>query len=102
MWVSIPDDIEISATLVKRTFDGGLYEAHVLRTWDFQDWRLLKEWVNAIDKYDNDWDSPRWTSLKTVVGQGFEGMLNFYNFVQKGSKMEDLQLDLLFPIKEKG
>lgn len=101
MWVSIPDDIEVPAPLVKRTFDGGLYAAHVLRAWDFQDWRLLKEWVDASDKYDNDWDSPRWTSPETVAGQGFEETLNFYNFVQKGGKMEDLQLDLLFPIKEK-
>lgn len=102
VWVSIPDDIDIPAPLVKRTFEGGLYAAHVLRSWDFQDWSLLKEWVNASDKYDNDWDSPRWTSPETVTGQGFEETLNFYNFVQKGGKMEDLQLDLLFPIKEKG
>ncbi len=101
-WVSIPDDIEIPKPLVKRTFDGGLYAVHVLRTWDFEDWRLLKEWVNTSDKYDNDWDSPRWTSPETVAAQGFEETLNFYNFIQKGSKMEDLQLDLLFPIKEKG
>ncbi|MNO37146.1 HTH-type transcriptional activator TipA [compost metagenome] len=102
MWVSVPDDIEIPAPLIKRTFDGGLYAAHVLRAWDFEDWRLLGEWVNASDKYDNDWDSPRWISPETVAGQGLEETLNFYNFIQKGSKMEDLQLDLLFPIKEKG
>ena len=102
VWVSIPDDIEVPEPLVKRTFEGGLYAAHVLRTWDFQDWRLLREWVNASDKYDDDLDSQRWTSLETVAGQGFEETLNFYNFIQKGSKMEDLQLDLLFPIKEKG
>ncbi|MBU5673541.1 MerR family transcriptional regulator [Paenibacillus brevis] len=102
MWVSIPDHLEIPAPLVKRTFDGGLYAAHVLRAWDFEDWRLLREWVNASDKYDNDWGSPRWISPETVAGQGFEETLNFYNFVQKGGKMEDLQLDLLFPIKEKG
>ncbi|WP_232380869.1 MerR family transcriptional regulator [Paenibacillus tianjinensis] len=102
VWVSIPDDIEIPAPLVKRTFEGGLYAAHVLRTWDFEDWRFLGEWVNESNKYDNDWNSPRWTSPETVAGQGFEETLNFYNYVQKGGKMEDLQLDLLFPIKEKG
>lgn len=102
MWVSIPDHLEIPAPLVKRTFDGGLYAAHVLRAWDFEDWRLLREWVNANNKYDNDWGAPRWISPETVAGQGFEETLNFYNFVQKGGKMEDLQLDLLFPIKEKG
>lgn len=101
MWVSVSDDIEIPEPLVKRTFDGGLYAAHVLRSWDFQDWRLLREWVNASDKYDNDWNSPRWTSPETIAGQGFEETLNFYNYIKKGSKMEDLQLDLLFPIKEK-
>ncbi len=101
VWVSIPDNIQIPLPLVKRTFNGGLYAAHVLRSWDFQDWRLLKEWVNASDKYDNDWGSLRWTSPETVAGQGFEETLNFYNFIQKGSKMEDLQLDLLFPIKER-
>jgi DNA-binding transcriptional MerR regulator len=100
-WVSVPDDMEIPAPLIKRTFDGGLYAAHVLRAWDFQDWRLLREWVNASDKYDNDFNSPRWISEETVAGQGFEETLNFYNFIKKGSKMEDLQLDLLFPIKEK-
>lgn len=100
MWVSVPGDIEIPAPLVKRTFHGGLYAAHVLRTWDFEDWRLLKEWVNASDKYDNDWGSMRWISPETVAGQGLEETLNFYNYVQNG-EMKDLQLDLLFPIKEK-
>jgi DNA-binding transcriptional MerR regulator len=100
-WVSIPADMEVPAPLVKRTFAGGLYAAHVLRSWDFGDWRLLGEWVNASDKYDNDWGSPRWTSLETLVGQGFEEILNYYHYIKKGSRMEDLQLDLLFPIKEK-
>jgi len=99
-WVSVPDDMEIPAPLIRRTFNGGLYAAHVLRSWDFEDWRLLKEWVNASGKYDNDWGAPRWDSPETLTGQGFEETLNFYNFMQNG-KMKDLQLDLLFPIKEK-
>lgn len=102
LWVSVPDDMQIPAPLVKRIFEGGLYAAHVLRAWDFEDWRLLREWVGASDKYDNDWGAPRWTSPETVAGQGFEETLNFNNYVRKGAKMEDLQLDLLFPIKEKG
>lgn len=69
-----------------------------MRTWDFEDWRLLKEWVSVSDKYDNDWDSPSWTSPETSAGQGFEETLNFYNYTQNG-KIKDLQLDLLFPIK---
>lgn len=99
-WVSIPDDMEVPAPLIKRKFSGGLYAAHVLREWDFADWQRLGEWVNASDKYANDWGSPRWESKETKAGQGFEETLNFYNFAQNG-KMENLQLDLLFPIKEK-
>ena len=102
VWVSVPDNMEIPAPLVRREFRGGLYAAHVLRAWDFQDWRRLNEWVNASDKYDNDWGSPRWESPETVFGQGFEETLNFNNFIQKhNSEMSYLQLDLLFPIKEK-
>ncbi len=77
-----------------------LYAAHVLRTWDFDDWRLLREWVNASEKYDNDWGSQRWTSLETLAGQGFEETLIFYSYAQTG-EIKDLQLDLLIPIKEK-
>lgn len=100
-WVSIPDNMEVPSPLIKRNFRGGLYAAHVLRSWDFQDWRRLREWVEASDKYDNDWGSPRWAS-ETVYGQGFEETLNFYNFIEKhNSDMSYLQLDLLFPIKEK-
>ncbi len=102
VWVSVPDDMEIPEPLVRRVFRGGLYAAHVLRAWDFQDWRRLREWVNASDKYDNDWGSARWESPETVFGQGFEETLNFYNYILKhNSEMNYLQLDLLFPIKEK-
>lgn len=101
MWVSVPDDMEIPAPLVRREFGGGMYAAHVLTNWDFSDWRLLGEWVNASDKYDNDWGSPRWASEETAFGQGFEETLNFFTYMKNGGKMQDMQLDLLFPIKEK-
>lgn len=101
MWVSVPDDMAIPEPLIRREFRGGLYAAHVLRSWDFEDWRLLGEWVNASETYENDWGAPRWSSSETVFGQGFEETLNFYNYAKNGSKMEDMQLDLLFPIKVK-
>jgi len=101
-WVSVPNNIEIPSPLVRREFCGGLYAAHVLRAWDFQDWRRLNEWVDASEKYDYDWDSSRWESTETVCGQGFEETLNLYNFIQKhNAEMSYLQLDLLLPIKEK-
>ncbi|MDF2872882.1 MAG: MerR family transcriptional regulator [Anaerocolumna sp.] len=101
-WVSVPYNMEIPGPLVRREFRGGLYAAHVLRAWDFQDWRRLKEWVDASDRYDNDWGSPRWESAEIGYGQGFEETLNLYNFIQKhNAEMSYLQLDLLLPIKEK-
>ncbi len=101
-WVSVPDDMEIPSPLVKRHFSGGLYAAHVLRSWDFSDWRRLKEWVDASDKYDNDWGSPQSESPEIVSRHGFEETLNFYNYIlTHNSEMSHLQLDLLFPIKEK-
>lgn len=87
-WVSIPEDMEVKAPLVKKTFGGGMYAAHVLRDWNFQDWRLLQEWVRTSDKYEE------------AEGQCFEEVLNYYNLMNNGAKMEDTQLDLLLPIKE--
>jgi len=54
----------------------------------FQDWRLLTEWVNASEKYEEA-EEPH-----------FEEVLNYFPYMQKGAKMEDFQLDLLLPIKE--
>jgi len=88
-WVSIPEDMEVKTPLLKKTFTGKLYAAHVLRDWSFQDWNLLTEWVNASEKYEKS------------QGPYFEEFLNYYNFMQEGARMEDLQLDLLLPIKKK-
>lgn len=88
-WVSIPEDMEVKAPLVKKFFGGGIYAAHVLRDWNFQaDWRLLIEWAKGSEKYEADEGRPY-----------FEETLNYYNLMQNGAKMEDTQLDLLLPIK---
>lgn len=99
-WISIPDDMEVPEPLIKRKFEGGLYAVQVMRTWD--DWRLLGEWVNASDKYDNAWGEARWTPDETGAGQGFEEQLNYWGHFNNGDfNGDDMQLDLLFPIKEK-
>ena len=86
-WVSIPEDMEVPP-LVKKTFSGGMYAAHVLRDWNFQDWRLLQEWVSESERYEE------------AGGPCFEEILNYYNLMNNGAKMEDTQMDLLLPIKE--
>lgn len=88
-WVSIPYDMEVKAPLIKKTFNGGLYAAHKLRDWSFEDWRLLTEWVNSSEKYEE------------ADGPCFEEILNYYNLMQEGAQMDDTQLDLLLPVKKK-
>lgn len=88
-WVSIPDDMEVKAPLIKKTFGGGMYAAHVLRDWSFGDWRLLSEWVAASERYEET-NEPH-----------FEEVLNYAPYMRNGAKMEDCQLDLLLPIREK-
>ena len=87
-WVSIPEDMVVKPPLVKKTFSGGMYAAHVLRDWNFQDWRLLQEWVSESERYEE------------AGGPCFEEILNYYNLMNNGAKMEDTQMDLLLPIKE--
>ena len=87
-WVSIPEDMEVEAPLAKKTFGGGMYAAHVLRDWNFQDWTLLQEWVSESERYEE------------AGGPCFEEILNYYNLMNNGAKMEDTQIDLLLPIKE--
>jgi len=90
-WVSIPNDMEVKPPLVKKTFGGGMYAAHVLRDWNFQqDWSLLQEWARASEKYDEDTGRPC-----------LEEILNYCHLMQNSAKMEDTQLDLLLPIKER-
>jgi len=89
-WVSIPEDMEVKAPLTKKTFGGGMFAAHVLRDWSFQDWDLLEEWVKASERYEEVDGMPH-----------FEEVLNYFYLMQNGAKMEDTQLDLLFPIKER-
>lgn len=87
-WVSLPDDMEVKPPLVKKTFGGGMYAAHVLRDWNFQDWTLIQEWVSESERYEE------------AGGPCFEEILNYYNLMNNGAKMEDTQIDLLLPIKE--
>lgn len=96
MWVTIPDDMEVPEPLVKRRFEGGLYAAHMIPFGAFDEWGLLCKWVQSSEKYQGN-----------SGGKGAECMwglleehLNYANHVYlDNSEPEDLQLDLLHPIK---
>jgi DNA-binding transcriptional MerR regulator len=91
IWVSIPDDMEVPAPLTKKTFEGGLYASNLLKN-GFEGLRFLGEWINASEKYEFDDERPSFLEL-----------LNYYNFMsnyEESVKRDDIQEDLLLPIKE--
>ena len=88
---SIPDDMEVPLPLTKKTFEGGLYAAHLLRN-GIEDLHFLAEWIDASEKYE-------FADERT----SFIELLNFYNIMSNYGdvkKWDDTQYDLLFPVKK--
>ena len=80
--------------LTKKTFEGGLYAAHLSRygAEAFEDLCYLVEWINASERYEFADERP-----------SFVEMLNFYNFIlnyEDPKRYADIQSDLLLPIKK--
>jgi len=102
MWVSIPDDMEVPEPLVKRHFVGGLFAAHMIKMGDFDHWILLRDWVMNNEKYEHDWHTVRCAPYENDMDRCFEEQLNYLGNLQNPNfQNRDMQLDLLFPIKEK-
>lgn len=99
MWVTIPSDMDVPAPLVKKQFEGGLYAAHMIPFGAFDEWGWLWDWVKNSRKYQGN-----------SGGKGAECMwglleehLNYVNHAGlENSEPDDLQLDLLHPIKLRG
>lgn len=101
-WVTIPDDMEVLAPLVKKQFTGGLYAAHMIPMGAFEEWGWLRQWVMSNDKYIHAWGEVRVTPHDKEMDWAMEEPLNFYNIVREWDNGADTQqLDLLFPIKAK-
>ena len=95
-WATIPDDLDVPAPLVKKTFAGGLYAAHCIKMGDFHEWQWLTDWVNTSAEYDSDNREPA-----GMFGL-LEEHLNAYTYyVGDATKTVFVQLDLLAPIKPK-
>ncbi|MBN2793958.1 MAG: effector binding domain-containing protein, partial [Clostridia bacterium] len=50
-YVSIPDDLEVTAPLVKKHFEGGMYVAHCIKMGDFHEWPLFGKWLEHSEEY---------------------------------------------------
>ena len=99
VWATIPEDMDVPAPLVKKTFAGGLYAAHTIDFPNFGEWQLLVDWANDNDRY-----------LPAFSKEGDENMggcleehINWIYSAHMGWPENgiDGKLDLLIPIKKK-
>jgi len=95
-WVTIPDEMDVTAPLEKKSFAGGLYAAYAIKMGDFHLWQPFYESVMKSEEYDYDPREP------LGMGGTMEEHLNAYGFY-KGQEEDRkfIQLDLLIPVKEK-
>jgi len=102
VWVSIPHDIDVPEPLVKRTFTGGLYAAHMIKMGDFEHWKFLHDWVVESPLYAPDWGTLRCSPFEKDMDFCLEEQLNFWSNLQNPEfDDKEMQFDLLFPVKEK-
>ena len=94
-WISIPDDMEVPAPLVKKRLEGGLYAAHVIPfgAWD-EGWLPLHAWVAD----NNDRYVGRWSTIDGVCGW-LEEHLNHWQWNDTYDGKVTNQVDLLMPVK---
>ena len=99
VWVTIPEDMEVSAPYVKKHFEGGLYAAHAINFPDFHEWKYLQKWVE-----DNEIYTANYSELgDEIMGGLLEEHLNSVYSCHVGWPKDgiDGKIDLLFPIKKK-
>lgn len=97
-WVTIPENEEVPAPLVKKKFPGGTFAAHCIKMGDFHEWQWLFQWAYESEEYE-------------IAGSGtpedmygcLEEHLNYYDHILETPEGEPAinQLDLLIPIKKK-
>jgi hypothetical protein len=96
MWVTIPDDMTLPESITKKFFPGGLYAAHMIKMGNFHEWEWVIQWVVSSDTYEPNWGNPQ------CLSGLLEEHLNYINHINLlDSEPEDMQLDLLMPIKLK-
>ncbi|MBY9078798.1 effector binding domain-containing protein [Paenibacillus sp. HN-1] len=99
LWVTIPEDMEVPAPLLKKQYSGGLYAAHTITLGNFHEWKLLSDWVCQDNpKYEPDLLADN----GEFMGGSLEEHLNYvYHCHLNWPESDEHQLDLLFPVKLK-
>ena len=97
-WVTIPEDMEVPAPLVRKLFVGGIYAAHMISFGSFNEWDLLLNWVNSNEKYEFAGDMADQEHMCGLL----EEHLNYISHVElANTEPEEFQLDLLVPVRER-
>ncbi|MCL2248617.1 MAG: effector binding domain-containing protein [Oscillospiraceae bacterium] len=92
LWVTIPEDFELSAPFVKKQFDGGMYASVSAQMNEIGErWESLYEWSTQSERYEGEF-SLQWFE---------EQVMDFETFMSEQIPDSEKQLDLLLPIKIK-
>jgi len=99
VWVTIPEDMEVTAPLVKKRVEGGMYAAHTIAFPDFEEWQLLTKWVEESDKYESNYSEQG----EEIMDGCLEEHLNwvYSSYMGWPKKGIDGYIDLLLPVKLK-
>ena len=99
VWVTIPDDMDVPAPMVKKKFDGGLFAALTIKFPEFQYWQELEKWAYNSSEYEPNYSEQG----DEIMGGCLEEHLNWIFSAHMGWPENgiDGQLDLLLPIKKK-
>lgn len=96
-WVTIPDDMEVPLPFKRKKFPGGLYGAHMISFGDFSGWDALLDWANNNEKYEFTGDIQDQEHMCGLL----EEHLNYFSHIENAENLEDMQLDLLIPVRKK-
>lgn len=97
-WVTVPNDLPVPAPLIKKQFVGGLYAAQMIRLGSFDMWDKLLEWAANSPQYEFAGDLADQDHMCGLL----EEHLNYYSHVMlPNSEPEDMQLDLLMPVRKR-
>lgn len=103
LWVTIPEDMEVSAPLEKKHFAGGMYAAHTIVFPNFHEWEWLANWVNVNNsKYESNSIVDEKGQCEECMGGLLEEHMNYVYYANLNwPESDEHQLDLLYPIKLK-
>lgn len=99
VWVTVPDDLNVPAPLVKKRMKGGMYAALTISFPNFQEWELIIKWVQRNEVWEADYAPEE----EEIMGGLLEEHLNWVYASHRNwaEDTPDGQIDLLVPIRRK-